>query len=80
LLLIFFSVMKFVKSNHRATLKNDHCGINSHSCNNVANCPNFGDLKIKQKLNTDNYCTSFNVKLAFFNVLVLTLQIGFAAH
>jgi len=33
---IFFSVMKFVKSNHRATLKNEHLGrINLHSFNNV---------------------------------------------
>jgi len=25
----------------------------------------FVDYKIKQKVNTDNYCTSFNVKVAF---------------
>jgi len=34
---------------------------------------------MKQKLNTDNYCTPVNVKLAFFAVFVLTLQTGFAA-
>jgi len=34
----------------------------------------FGDYKIKQKLNIDKYYTSFNVKLAFFTVFVLTLQ------
>jgi len=34
---------------------------------------------MKQKLNTDNYCTSFNVKLAFFTVFLLTLQTDFAA-
>jgi len=36
LLWIFFSLMKFVKSNHRATLKNEHLGeINWHSFNNA---------------------------------------------
>ena len=34
----------------------------------------FGDYKIKQKLNIDNYYTSFDVKRAFFTVFVLTLQ------
>jgi len=33
-------------------------------------------MKIKQKRNIDNHYTSFNVKLAFFTVYVLTLQTG----
>jgi len=34
----------------------------------------------KTDRHTDNYCTSLNVKLAFFTAFVLTLQIGFAAR
>jgi len=36
---------------------------------------------MKQKLITDNCCTSINVKLAFFTAFVLTLQtLGFVAR
>jgi len=52
--------------------------INSHSLNNILS--RFLGTRNEKKLNTDNYCTSFNVKLAFFTVFVLALQIGFAAR
>ena len=76
---IFFSVMKFVKSNHLATLKNEHLGELIGTALTTY-CPEFRGQKIKQKLNTDNYCTSINVKLAFFIIFVLTLQNGFVAR
>jgi len=53
--------------------------INWHSFNNVLSRIS-GTKKINQKLNIDNYCTSINVKLAFFIIFVLTLQNGFAAR
>jgi len=37
-------------------------------------CSDFRRLENQTKLNFDNYCTSFYVKLAFFTVFVLTLQ------
>jgi len=52
--------------------------INSHSFNNILS--RFSGTRNEKKLHTDNYCTSFNVKLAFFTVFVLTLQTSFAAH
>jgi len=73
--------MKFVKSNHRATLKHEH--LRELICTALTTyCADFQGLenKIKQKLNTDNYCTSINVKLAFFTIFVLALQTGFAAR
>jgi len=65
---IFFSVMKFVKSNHRATLKNEHLGELIGTAL-TAYCPEFRGLKNQTKLSTDNYCTSINVKLAFLPYL-----------
>ena len=71
--------MKFVKSNHRATLRNEHLGELIRT--SVTYCPDFQGLE-KQKLNIDNHYrpTSFNVKLPFFTVFVLTLQSDFAAR
>jgi len=45
-------------------------------------CANFRGLENQTKTycNTDNYCTSINVKLAFFTIFLLTLQAGFAAR
>jgi len=71
--------MKFVKSNHRATLKNEHLGELIRTALTTY-CPGFRGLEIKEKLHNDNYCTSFNVKLAFFTLFVLTQQTGFAAR
>jgi len=75
---IFFSIMKFVKSNYRATLQNEH--LVELICTALTKyCADFRGLKHQTKLKTDNYCTSIDVKLAFFTILVLTLQTGFAA-
>jgi len=71
--------MKFVKSNHRATLKNELLGELIRT-SLITYCPGFRGLENQTKTSTDNYCTSFNVKLAFFTVFVLTLQTGFAAR
>jgi len=60
--------MKFVKSNHRATLKWTLGRINSHSFKRHI-VQVFDDYKTKQKLNSDNYCTLFHVKLAFLSCL-----------
>jgi len=50
--------MKFVKSNHRATVKNEHLGELIRTAV-ITYCPDFWWLyKIKQKLNADNYYTS----------------------
>jgi len=68
--------MQFVKSNHRATLKNEDLGELIHTFNNVLS--RFPGTTKSNKVNTDNYCTLFNVKLALFTVFVLTLQTGFA--
>ena len=43
-------------------------------------CADFQGLENQTKLNIDNYCTSINVKLAFFTIFVLILQTGFAAR
>jgi len=71
--------MRLAKSNHRATLKNEHLGELIPTASTTYH-PGFRGLEMKKKLNTDNYCTSFNEKLAFFTVFVLTLQTGFAAR
>ena len=77
---IFFSVMKFVKSNHRATLKNELGNLGKLIGTALTTyCPEFRGLKNQTK-NTDNYCTSINVNLAFYIIFVFTLQNGFAAR
>jgi len=59
--------MKFVKSNYRATLKNEHLG--ELICIALTTyCADFRGLEHQKKLNTDNYCTSINVKLTFFTM------------
>jgi len=66
-------------SNHRATLKNEHLGelIRTSS---TTHCPDVRGPENQIKINADNYCTSYNVKLAFFTVFVLTLHTDFAAR
>jgi len=43
-------------------------------------CPDFWGLENQKKFSSDSYYTSFNVKLAFFTIFVLTLQTVFAAR
>jgi len=72
--------MKFVKLNHRATLRNEHLGelictaltnvLSRFSCTRKSN----------KNLRLTNYCTSINVTLTFFAIFVLTLQTGFEAR
>jgi len=71
--------MKFVQSNHCATLKNEHLGELIRTSNNVLS--RFSGTRKSHK----NFILTitiyhFIVKLAFFTVFVLTLQTGFAAR
>jgi len=68
-----------IKLRYRATLQNKHLG--ELVCTALTTyCADFRGLGNQTKLNTDNYCTLINVKLAFFTIFVLTLQTGFAAR
>jgi len=71
--------VKFVKSNHRTTLKNEHLGELIRTVLTTY-CPDFWGLENQKKFSSDSYYTSFNVKLAFFTIFVLTLQTVFAAR
>ena len=49
LLLIFFSVIKFAKSNYRATLKNEHLGELIRTASTTYCCPGFRGLEKQTK-------------------------------
>ena len=74
---IFCSVMKFVKSNHRATLKNEHLG--ELICKALTNVLSrfSGTSKSNKNLRLINFCTLMNATLTFFAIFVSTLQTGF---
>jgi len=71
--------MKFVKSNHCVTLKNEHLGELIRTSNNVLSRFS-GTRKSNKNLIMTITTHHSNVKLAFFTVFVLTLQSGFAAR
>jgi len=75
----YFSVMKFVKSNHCATLKNEHLGELIRTSNNALSRFS-GTRKSNNNLILTITIHYFNVKPGFFTVFVLTLQTGFAAR
>jgi len=77
---IFFSVMKFVKSNHRATLKNEHLG--ELICTALTNVLSrfSGTRKSNKNLRLTNYCILIDATLRFFAIFVLALQTGFEAR
>jgi len=68
--------MKFVKPNHRATLKNEH--LEELICTALTTyCPDCRGSENQTKLHTDNYCTLIKGTSCVF---VLTLQTVFSAH
>jgi len=69
--------MKLAKSNHRATLKNEHLGELISTALTNALSRFSGTRKSNKSLRLTNYCTSINVTLTFFAIFVLTLQTGF---
>jgi len=71
--------MKFVKSNHRTTLKNEHLGELIHTALTTY-CPGFRGLENQTRTSYRQLLYIIYVKLAFFTVFVLTLQSGFAAR
>jgi len=71
--------MKFVKSNHCATLINEHLGELIRTSNNALS-RFLGIRKSNKNLILTITIHHFYVKLAFFTVFVLTLQTGFAAR
>jgi len=72
--------MEFVKSNHLATLKNEHLG--ELICTALTNVLSrfSGTRKSNKNLRLTNYCILIDVTLTFFAIFVLTLQTGFEAR
>jgi len=71
--------MKFVKSNHRATLKNEHLRELIHTALTTY-CPGFRGLENQTKISYWQLLYIIWCKTCIFTVFVLILQTGFAVR